>query len=279
MVKKKPSVPVVILCGGMGTRLAEETETKPKPLVEIGGRPILWHIMKTYAAFGFTDFILCLGYKGHAIRDYFIGYDHNAQDIKITLGKTPTVVELLGDKPHEDWSIVLADTGNDAMTGARVKRIEKYVKGDHFMLTYGDGLCDVDLSELLAFHKKHGAIGTVTGVQPPSRFGELIVNSNAVGDKAPRVEYFTEKPKASPRQGENRSFINGGYFVFSRKIFKYLSSEDECVLEQKPLEKLSRDGELAMYRHDGFWQCMDTMRDVIFLRDLWSKKAPPWKVW
>ena len=265
-------IPVVILCGGLGTRLVEETETKPKPLVEIGGRPILWHIMRSYAHYGYRNFILCLGYKGQLIRDYFLNYQYHVRDIRVTLGGAPQV-ELLGASSHADdnWNITLADTGDAAMTGARVKRIEKYIHSDHFHLTYGDGVADVDLAKLAAFHFGHGAIGTVTGVRPPSRFGELVVDKGVVTS-------FAEKPEARSCKGSSvTGVINGGYFMFSKKFFKYLSSDDACVLERKPLEKLSQDQQLMLYNHGGFWQCMDTMRDVTLLRELWTSGGAPWK--
>ncbi len=269
---RNTDTPVVILCGGLGTRLAEETETKPKPLVEIGGRPILWHIMRSYAHYGYRNFILCLGYKGQQIRDYFLNYQYHERDLQITLGAAPRV-ELLGEAPGNgaDWSITLADTGDAAMTGARVKRIEKYIKSDHFLLTYGDGLADVDLAKLVAFHHQHGGIGTVTGVRPPSRFGELVVEKGV-------VKNFSEKPESGRgKDSKLAGSINGGFFMFSRKFFSYLSADDDCVLERQPLEKLSRDRQLMMYSHDGFWQCMDTMRDVSLLRQLWAANRAPWK--
>lgn len=279
MNSKKPTpsnTPVVILCGGMGTRLAEETETKPKPLVEIGGKPILWHIMKSYAYYGFSNFILCLGYKGHLIRDYFLNYDYNMQDIRIRLGDhSSTRVELLNKGAlFDDWSVTLADTGSTAMTGARIKRIERYVQSDYFMLTYGDGVANVNLGKLLDYHYEHQKIGTVTGVHPTSRFGELAVCTDT---GALRVDSFQEKP--APGKSTAEGFINGGFFVFSKKFFSYLLDSDDCILERSPLEQLSHSKELMMFKHEDFWQCMDTMRDVIYLRDLWSSGRCPWKVW
>jgi glucose-1-phosphate cytidylyltransferase len=275
--KNGARVPVVILCGGMGTRLAEETETKPKPLVEIGGRPILWHLMKHYSHHGFNDFILCLGYKGHLIRDYFLNYDYNARDIRVKLGNGGREVETLGRRGGtESWNVTLADTGNAALTGARVKRIEKYIEGKRFMLTYGDGLSTVDIRRLSEFHDSHGRIGTVTGVRPPSRFGELIVGTGADRD---RVLEFAEKPATGRHKGSVSGYINGGFFVFGREFFRYLDAADECVLEREPLERLSADGELMVHAHSGFWQCMDTMRDVLLLRQLWDSGKPPWKGW
>ncbi len=256
---------VVILCGGLGTRLREETDLKPKPMVEIGGRPILWHIMKSYAAQGFTEFVLCLGYKGEKIKEYFLNYQAMGSDFTIDLG-APADVTYHRHHAERDWRVTLADTGANAMTGARVKRVERYVDGDEFMLTYGDGVADIDLKALLAFHHAHAKTATVTGVRPPSRFGELI----AEGDQ---VVEFSEKPLATSGR------INGGFFVFSRAFFRYLSADDACALEKAPLEECARDGELKMYRHDGFWQCMDTYRDMQSLQKQWESGAAPWKIW
>ncbi len=255
---------VVILCGGLGSRLRGETEFRPKPMIEIGTRPILWHIMKTYAHYGYDEFVLCLGYKGEAIRQFFLDYEALTRDLTIRFGKNAGVT-LHGDG-GESWSVTLADTGAGAMTGARVKRVEPYVTGDTFMLTYGDGVADVDIGKLVAFHHRHGRIGTVTGVRPPSRFGELLTTG-------PQVIEFSEKPAIS------QGYINGGYFVFNRAFFNYLSADDACVLEREPLERLAKDGQLAMYPHDGYWQCMDTPRDLQHLTEAWAQPRPPWKVW
>jgi glucose-1-phosphate cytidylyltransferase len=254
-------IPVVILCGGMGMRLKEETEFRPKPLVEIGDRPILWHIMQSYAADDFERFVLCLGFRGDAIKSYFVNYHLTAGDVEVTLGGKPQV-RVLGNDLFEDWQITLADTGLKTMTGGRIKRIQKYIDTDYFMLTYGDAVSDVDISQLYDFHRRHGRIGTVTGVRPPSRFGELEVDGG-------RVTCFAEKPV----QG---GLINGGFFVFDRRIFDYVSVQENCVFEQEPLERLASDGELMVYRHDGFWQCMDTMRDVMLLRALEETGERPW---
>jgi glucose-1-phosphate cytidylyltransferase len=255
---------VVILCGGLGTRLRGETEFRPKPMVEIGARPILWHIMKIYAHYGFREFVLCLGYKGEQIKQYFLNYEAMTRDVTVRLGATPQVV--LHGAPAEPWTVTLVDTGASAMTGARVKRAERYVDGDAFMLTYGDGVTDVDLGKLAAFHRGHGRIGTVTGVRPPSRFGELLASGT-------RVAEFSEKPSISA------GYINGGFFVFHRRIFEYLSADDGCVLERDPLERLAKDGQLEMYPHEGYWQCMDTPRDLQHLAEAWERPHPPWKVW
>ena len=255
-------VKIVILCGGMGTRLREETELKPKPMVKIGGMPILWHIMKTYSKYRFKDFILCLGYKGEMIKEYFYHYDIFSNDFTIQTGQKK--IQIHPRHTKENWKITLVDTGLNTMTGARVKRIEDYIKEDIFMVTYGDGVTDLNINSLLKYHLKHGKIGTVTGVSPPSRYGELIIEKD-------QVLSFKEKPK-----NEDIS-INGGYFIFNRKFFKYLKNDPNCILEREPLEKLAQDGELKVYRHTGFWQCMDTFRDYKYLNELWEKGNPPWK--
>jgi glucose-1-phosphate cytidylyltransferase len=254
-------IPVVILCGGMGMRLKEETEFRPKPMVEIGDHPILWHIMTSYAAYGFDRFILCLGFRGDVIKDYFVNYHLRSSDAEITLGTNPQI-RILNQNPAVNWRVILADTGSTALTGARVKRIQKYVDTEHFMLTYGDAVSDVDLRALYEHHMKHGRIGTVTGVRPPSRFGGLETDGS-------RVTCFAEK---TVRGG----LINGGFFMFHRRIFDYVTEDDNCALEQAPLEKLTAEGELQVRQHEGFWQCMDTLRDVIYLRSLCEKGEQPW---
>jgi len=256
---------VVILCGGMGTRLREETEYRPKPMVEIGGRPIVWHIMKIYAHYGFTEFILCLGYKGWLIKEYFLNYAMMHGDFTVEVGKS-NGIEFHNDQAEEGWKVTLVDTGLNAMTGARVKRIEKYIDDDTFMLTYGDGVADINIPALLAFHEQHGKIGTVTGVCPPSRFGELFV-------KEQRVCTFEEKP------GSYTGVINGGFFVLDRRVFEYIEDDDSCVFEKKPLESLAVDEELMVHSHGGFWQCMDTYRDYVYLNRLWEQEEVPWKLW
>ena len=256
---------VVILCGGQGTRLREVTEIRPKPMVEIGVRPILWHIMKGYSHHGFDDFILCLGYKGDTIKRYFYDYEWLTRDCTIELGSRK--IEFHGDHhPESQWRVTLVDTGLTAGTGARVKRIEPFVDSDTFMLTYGDGVTDLDVRALLHFHRSHGKIGTVTAVCPPSRYGELFIQGN-------RVVSFTEKPQAT------EGFISGGYFVFRRDFFRYLSTEDGCVLEREPLERLAGEGQLMVYNHPGFWQCMDTPRDYDYLCGLWNRGEGQWKTW
>jgi glucose-1-phosphate cytidylyltransferase len=258
-------IPVIILCGGLGTRLREETEYRPKPMVEIGGRPILWHIMRLYAHYGFKEFILCLGYKGMMIKEYFLNYQPMVSDFTIHLGDTPSVSYL--DRPEAiDWSVTLADTGLETMTGARVKRVAKYVKADRFMLTYGDGLASINVRALLEYHQAHGKMVTITGVRPPSRFGEMNVRDGSVAS-------FDEKPQVS------EGMVNGGFFVCERDFVEYLSDDDDCVLEQEPLRRVAADGQLAAYEHDGFWQCMDTYREWQLLTKIWESGKAPWKVW
>jgi glucose-1-phosphate cytidylyltransferase len=255
---------VVILCGGFGTRLREETEIKPKPMVEVGGMPILWHIMKTYAHYGFNDFILCLGYKGETIKEYFYNYEMLANDFTIELGTKN--LKVYPRHSEKGWKVTLVDTGAKTMTGGRVKRVEEYIgKDGTFMLTYGDGVTDLDISELIKFHKKHKKAGTVTGVFPPSRYGELLIHKD-------KVLSFHEKPTSQIDS------INGGYFVFNRRFFKYLTSDD-TVLEKDALAALASDGELRVFKHSGFWQCMDTYRDYKYLNELWDSDNPPWRVW
>ncbi|MGI9102755.1 MAG: glucose-1-phosphate cytidylyltransferase [Terriglobales bacterium] len=256
---------VVILCGGMGTRLREETEYRPKPLVEIGGKPILWHIMKIYSHYGFKNFVLCLGYKGYLIKEFFLDYQVMHSDFTMQLND-PAKLQFHSQSGREDWCVTFAETGAEAMTGARVKRVEKYIDSDYFMLTYGDGLTDLNICELMKFHLEHRKLGTVTGVRPTSRYGELSVLDG-------RVKQFAEKPK--PEEG---GFISGGFFIFKREFFKYLTDDDRCVLEADPLERLAQDGQLMSYVHPGFWHCMDTYRDFVSLNEM-CKTSAPWKVW
>lgn len=256
---------VVILCGGLGTRLREETEYRPKPMVNIGNKPILWHIMKIYSHYGYNDFILCLGYKGNIIKEYFYNYEVLNSDFTIELGRRNSFV--LHNSHNEDgWKITLADTGERALKGARLKKIEKYIDSDNFMTTYGDGLANININDLVDFHKKHGKIATLTGIMPPSRFGTFKLKENA-------IEKFTEKPQTT---GE---YVNGGFFVFNRKIFDYLTFDDSCELEIGVLDKLAEKGVLMMYRHPKEWMCMDTLRDVEYLNNLWSSNRAFWKVW
>ena len=256
---------VVILCGGQGMRLREETEFRPKPLVEVGGRPILWHIMKHYAHYGHREFVLCLGYKGDMIKNYFLNYHLMGSTFTVELGRQPRL-DLHQDAAGEDWRVTLVDTGLQALTGARLKRIQRFVEGERFMLTYGDGVSDVDLSRLLTCHINAGRPATVTGVHPPARFGELV----SQGD---RVVEFREKPQA--RQGR----ISGGFFVLEPQVFDYLEDDDSCNFERGPLATLASEGSLTLHEHDGFWQCMDTYRDLVLLNHLWDSGAPPWAVW
>lgn len=256
---------VVILCGGMGTRLREETEYRPKPMVEIAGKPILWHIMKIYAYYGFNEFILCLGYKGWLIKEYFLNYEMMHKDFTVEIGRRNDI-RFHNGQDEEGWQVTLANTGLNAMTGARLRKIRKYIDGDTFMLTYGDGVANVNIPELLDFHNDHGRIGTVTGVYPPSPFGELFIRNAQVME-------FVEKPPT------DESLISGGFFVFHTDIFEYLSDGDDCILERRPLEMLAADGELMVRKHTGFWQCMDTYRDYLYLNRLWEQNEAPWKVW
>ena len=255
----------LILCGGMGTRLREETEYRPKPMVEIGGRPILWHIMKGYATRGFTEFVLCLGYKGDRIKEYFLNYEAMNHDLTLELGRQGAV-HYHGGHEEDGWRVTLVDTGLQTMTGARIRRAARHLRGDTFMVTYGDGLSDLNVGDLVAFHRRTGAVGTVTGVRPSSRFGELVT----VGS---RVVQFSEKPRTT------EGLINGGFFVFDRRFLDYLSDDPACVLEREPLERLAADGLLQVYRHEGFWQCMDTYRDHQLLTQLWESGQAPWRCW
>jgi glucose-1-phosphate cytidylyltransferase len=253
----------VLLAGGLGTRLAEETDLTPKPMVEIGGSPILWHIMKIYASQGFTDFVVALGYRPEVVKNYFLNYYHLRNDITIDVGRGK--VDVQGDG-HDDWRVHLVDTGITTQTGGRIKRLEPWLRDSGtFMLTYGDGVADVRCRELVDFHRSHGKLATVTAVRPPARFGGLVFD----GD---RVTEFTEKPQI----GEG--WINGGFFVLEPAVLDYLVGDD-TIWERDPLERLAEEGELMAYRHEGFWQPMDTLRDVRLLETLWQSGDVPWKVW
>ena len=256
---------VVILCGGAGTRLREETEFRPKPMVNIGARPILWHIMKYYAQFNCRDFVLALGYKGETIKNYFCHYELMNNDVTIELGQ-PENIHIHHSHDEAGWKITLADTGEKSLKGSRLKKVERYVAGNTFMMTYGDGIADVDINALLAFHRAHGKMVTVTGINMASRFGELKV----AGD---RVESFSEKPQ----QGDG--LINGGFFVFNPDIFQYLTTDDGCDLEIGALERIANEGQLMVYKHRGFWACMDTLRDMEYLNRLWDNGQARWKIW
>jgi glucose-1-phosphate cytidylyltransferase len=253
---------VVILCGGQGTRLREETEFRPKPMVEVGGRPILWHIMKLYAWHGFNNFVLCLGYRGNMIREYFLNYHAMNSDFTVQLGRQH-VQQYHGSHTEENFSVTLAETGDNTMTGGRVKRVGKYLDDDLFLLTYGDGIADVDIKKLVAFHRNHGKLATVSVVRPLSRFGAVHIGQSGV------VEAFAEKP-------QSEGWINAGFFVFDRRVLDYLGADD-CFLEREPLETLAREGELVAFQHTGFFQAMDTFREFKQLNDLWASGKAPWK--
>jgi glucose-1-phosphate cytidylyltransferase len=253
---------VVLLAGGMGTRLAEETQLKPKPMVEVGGKPILWHIMKHYAHHGFKDFFVALGYKGDVIKHYFLDYTLLHSNLTVHLGSG--LVDREHDVP-EDWTVHLIDTGMHAVTGGRVKRLAPFIGRETFMMTYGDGVSNVDLTEVVRFHRAHGRLATVTAVRPPARFGGLCLEDN-------QVLRFAEKPQI----GEG--WINGGFFVLEPEVLDYIAG-DHTHFEQEPLENLVSDGQLMAYKHEDFWQCMDTLRDHRLLESLWSSGQAPWKVW
>jgi glucose-1-phosphate cytidylyltransferase len=256
---------VVILCGGHGTRIRDVADDVPKPMIPIGGRPILWHIMKGYAQHGFNRFILCLGYKSWSIKQFFLDYAMASSDLVVDL-KGAHPVQVRPPYRLEDWQIVLAETGEDTMTGGRLKRVEKYLDGDHFMLTYGDGVADLDLRDLVSFHLRHGKTGTVTAVHPPGRFGEMEIEDG-------RVVEFTEKPLIS------QGLVSGGFFVFHRRFVERLPDRDDLILERDPLFTLARQGELAAFIHEGFWHCMDNSRDYHLLNNLWSSGSAPWNSW
>jgi glucose-1-phosphate cytidylyltransferase len=254
---------VAILAGGMGTRLREETEYRPKPMVEIGGRPILWHIMKIYSHYGLTDFVICLGYKGAVIRDFFYNYRIRNCDFTVTLGAG--TVEMYDGHDEDGWRVTLAETGDKTMTGGRLKRISRYLGGRTFMTTYGDGVADVDIARLSKFHETHGKLATVTAVRPSSRYGELSIADGM-------VQLFREKPQVQ------EGWINGGFFVFEPQVLDLIEGDNE-TLETGLLMKLSEMRQLAVYQHDGFWQCMDTYREMELLNGLWSENVAPWRVW
>jgi len=253
----------VILAGGLGSRLSEETDLRPKPMVEIGGKPILWHIMKIYSHYGLNDFIICLGYKGYVIKEYFVNYFLHQSDVTIDLKKNAMEVH---DCKAEPWKITLIDTGLNTMTGGRIRRVREYIDTDTFMLTYGDGVADINIHALLEFHKKHGKRATITSVQPSGRFGALQLDDNN------NVISFLEKPKG------DGAFINGGFFVLEPQVIDYIKG-DETLWEKEPLEKLAQESQLVAYRHDGFWKPMDTLRDKKELEDLWNSGKADWKVW
>jgi glucose-1-phosphate cytidylyltransferase len=255
---------VVLLAGGLGTRLSEETVLKPKPMVEIGGMPILWHIMKIYSAYGFNDFIVCLGYKGYLIKEYFANYFLHKSDVTIDLVDNSIKVH---DSQAEPWKITLVDTGNESMTGGRLKRVQQYVSKETFMLTYGDGVGNINIKQLLDYHQKNGQLCTVTSVQPSGRFGALDLSPEN------NVKSFLEKPKG------DGSWINGGYFVCEPQVFDYIKNGDNTVWEKEPMENIAKEGKMKAFKHDGFWRPMDTLKDKHDLNEMWDNGHSPWKIW
>jgi len=255
---------VLLLAGGLGTRLSEETDLRPKPMVEIGGKPILWHIMKIYSKYGFNEFIILCGYKGYYIKEYFANYYTHQSDIIVDLANNTT--EYFNNKA-EPWKITLVDTGTDSMTGGRIKRVQEIVGDEPFMLTYGDGVSDINIDELISFHKSHGKAMTMTSSQPSGRFGALNIDDNN------QVQEFKEKPKG------DGSWINAGFFICEPKVFDYITEGDSTVFEQAPLMNLAKDGEIFTYKHKGFWKPMDTLKDKNDLNKLWNENKAPWKVW
>jgi glucose-1-phosphate cytidylyltransferase len=256
---------VVILCGGRGTRLSEETDKRPKPMVEIGGKPILWHIMKTYSFYGFKRFVLALGYKGDYIKQFFYNYRITSGDFSLKLNPLHDP-EYFNPSDEKDWEITFVDTGLNTLKGGRIKQLEPYIKSDNFHLTYGDGLGNVNIRELYEYHLSHNNTGTVTAVRPPSRFGELHLDGDQVLD-------FEEKPQM------HTGFINGGFFVFKKKFLEYLTPDEDCDFEFGPLQKLSKNNELKAFCHESFWQCMDNVRERDYLNTLWNTNKAEWKVW
>jgi glucose-1-phosphate cytidylyltransferase len=255
-------VKVVILAGGLGTRLSEETASRPKPMIEIGGRPILWHIMKIYSAHGLTEFVICLGYKGYLIKEYFANYFLHMSDVTFDMANNRMEVH---QKHAEPWKVTLVDTGESTMTGGRLKRIQEYVGDEDFCATYGDGVADVDITRLLAFHREQGTHATLTATQPPGRFGALQFDRNL-------ITAFQEKPTG------DGGWINGGFFVLSPKVFDLIEG-DQTIWERQPMERLAASGQLSAYCHQGFWQPMDTLRDKMHLEELWASGQAPWKIW
>ena len=255
---------VVILAGGLGTRLSEETDLKPKPMVEIGGKPILWHIMKIYSHYGFNDFIICCGYKGYMIKEYFVNYFLHQADVSIDLAKNQLDIHSSHAEP---WKITLVDTGLNTMTGGRIKRIERYVGDQTFMLTYGDGVSNINIQNLVKFHKQHKKKATLTAVQPSGKFGSLVLNESST------VLNYQEKPKG------DGAWINGGFFVLETDIFRYIGDDDQEIWERTPLETLAAENQLVAYKHVGFWRPMDTLRDKIELENMWNSAHCKWKLW
>lgn len=257
---------IVILAGGLGTRISEESYLKPKPMIPIGEQPILWHIMKYYSSFGFHDFLICCGYKGHVIKEYFADYYLHRSDVTFDFSDENRMT--VHQNVAEPWRVTLVDTGLNTQTGGRVKRVQKYIGDERFMLTYGDGVSDIDLNALLAQHEASGKIVTLTGIQPGGRFGVLDLD-----ESGRTVTGFREKAR------EDGGWINGGFMVMEPEVFQYLSAEESCILERKPLETLAQEGMLGIYKHAGFWQCMDTQRDKGKLEQLWQEQSAPWYVW
>jgi len=256
-------VPVVILCGGQGTRFREQTERRPKPMIEVAGKPILWHIMSSYAGYGYREFVLCLGYMGDSIKRYFLDFAAMQGDFTVDLSARGKI--HYHHRTEVDWKVTCVNTGENAMTGARLKRVSEYIDAEDFMLTYGDGVSSVDIAALMAFHRGHGRLATVTGVRPSGRFGELSVDGS-------HVRRFSEKPV-------EQGYINGGFFAFKRDFLRYVEDDDACILERAPLEKAAADGELEMFAHHGYWQCMDTYRDLMRLEADWNGGDAPWRSW
>lgn len=255
---------VLILAGGYGTRLSEETYAIPKPMIEIGGKPILWHIMKLYSYYGFNDFVILLGYKGYAIKEYFANYFLHQSDVTIDLSKNKIEVH---HNYCEPWTVTLIDTGLDTMTGGRILKAREYVGNEPFMVTYGDGVADININELIEYHKSHGHLATVTSIQPEGRYGSISANNDG------RVDKFVEKPAG------DGAWINAGFFVCEPEVFDYITNGDQTIFEREPLEKLSRDGEIFAYKHTGFWKCMDTLRDMQQLNQMWKDGNSKWKLW
>jgi len=255
---------LIILAGGFGTRIGERTSVIPKPMIQIGGKPVLWHIMKIYSHYGINEFIICLGYKGEIIKDYFLHYEARNNDFTIDLGNSN--VRFHSNHNELDWKVTLVDTGLNTLKGGRLKRVEEYINDDVNLLTYGDGVADINIRNLIAFHKKNKKMVTITGVHPPARFGELITKGDG-------LLAFEEKPQTS------QGIINGGFMVFNRELFNYLTSNEDCDLEIGALEKLAKNGEVAVYKHKGNWACMDHERDLKYLENLWKENKAFWKVW
>lgn len=255
---------VVILAGGYGTRISEESLIKPKPMIEINGQPILWHIMKEYSHYGFNEFVICAGYKQHVIKEYFADYYLYNSDVTFDFSNDNEMT--IHNNVAEPWKVTIVDTGLDTLTGGRIKRVHKYVGDETFLLTYGDGVCDVNISDVVEFHKSHGKLATMTAIMPGGRFGTLEINENS------QIERFSEKRK------EDGGWVNGGYMVLEPEVFDYIEG-DNTAFEREPLENLSADGELVAYKYHGFWQCMDTMKDRMYLEELLREDRAPWKVW